>query len=106
MKKILEDMLLTGLGAIVETKDKAEELVENMVEQGDVTRKEGKKLLDEFLEKTDKETTKLSDKVSKQLEKKLKQAGFVTKKEVEDLNKRIKELEEQLNELNTDKDSE
>ena len=102
MKKIFEDILLTGLGAIVVTKEKAEELVESMVEQGDVTRKEGKELLDKFLEKTEEETSKLSDKVSRQLEKKLKQAGFVTKSDLNDLKARIEELEKRLNDEKND----
>ncbi|MFW5998515.1 MAG: phasin family protein [Halanaerobiaceae bacterium] len=103
MKKILEDILLTGLGTLVVTKDKAKELVETMIEQGDMTRQEGKELLNKFKNKTEKESSKLSSLFSDELTKRLKKAGFVTRDRVEELENRINELEDKINNLKSDK---
>lgn len=99
MKKLLEDILFTGLGTLVVTKEKAEELIEKMVNQGDVTREEGRELLDKFIKKTKQEKDKLSIKFSEELAAKLKKAGFVTSTEIEQLEKRLDRLEHQIQEL-------
>ena len=96
MKKILEDILLTGLGTIVLTKEKAQKLIDKMIEQGDLSKKEGRELLDEFLQKTDEETSKISDRISSELKNRLKQAGFVTEEDLKKVNQRIDLLEEKL----------
>ena len=100
MKKLLEDILLTGLGTIVVTRDKAKELIEKMIDQGDMTRQEGKELLDKFLQKTENETSKISDKVSSELSKRLEKAGFVTEDKVEKLEARIENLESKIENMN------
>ena len=99
MKKIFEDILLTGLGTLVVTKEKAEEVVEKMINQGDVTREEGRELLEKFKEKADQGKNRFSERFMEELENKLSQAGFVTKEEIEDLKERIDNLEQQIHEL-------
>ncbi len=100
MKKLLEDILFTGLGTLVVTKEKAEEIVEKMINQGDVTREEGKELLDRFIERTEAETSKISDNFIKNIKKRLSKAGFVTREELDELNSRLDKLEKQIEELN------
>ncbi|MFW6281949.1 MAG: phasin family protein, partial [bacterium] len=86
----------TGLGTLVVTKDKAKELIETMIEQGDMTRKEGKELLNKFLNKTEKETSKLSNIISEELASRLEKAGFVSREKYEALEERVRKLEDEI----------
>lgn len=106
MKKLFEDIVLTGLGTLVVTKEKAEELVEKMIKQGDVTREEGKELLNKFIEKTEEGGSRLSEHFLAELKQRLNKAGFVTRQELEDIKSRLDHLEHRLDEIKEEKKEE
>lgn len=99
MKKLLEDILFTGLGTLMITKEKAEELVDKMVKQGEVSRKEGREVLEKFKKKTEDSKDKLSDRVSQEVEERLDKMGIVTKDEVQEIRLQVNRLERELQAL-------
>lgn len=106
MKSLFKDILVTGLGALVITKEKAEGLIEKMVKQGDITREEGKELLQKFLQKSEEKTDKLTQRITGDIKDRLHQAGFATKKDLEELQLQINDLKEEIHSLKMDNSDE
>ncbi|MFW6237770.1 MAG: phasin family protein [Halanaerobiales bacterium] len=99
MRNIFKDLLATGLGAMVLTKEKAEEMVDSLIEQGKISQKEGREILDEFMEKSEEKSSELYGQVTDQIRKKLRKAGFVTRDDYDQLQDQINELKEEVHEL-------
>ncbi len=52
MKDLLRNLLYTGVGAAFLTREKLEEMRQEMVERGNLTREEGKEFVDELLKRS------------------------------------------------------
>lgn len=93
MFEIIRDAAKMGLGALSLSKENLKKITDDLVEVGKMSKKEGNRLFKE-LEDSKKEYHKnLSDFVEKNVKKALDQAGLASKKEVDQLKKKIAELE-------------
>ncbi|MEA2116148.1 MAG: hypothetical protein U9P36_12320 [Thermodesulfobacteriota bacterium] len=97
MKELLKSIAYTGIGAAFLTKDKIEELKDDLVEQGKISQDEGKQFVDELVEKTDSIKDSLDLKISKIVEEKIKQLDIVTNDDFADLRRQVEELQVALN---------
>ncbi|RKY86229.1 polyhydroxyalkanoate synthesis regulator, partial [candidate division KSB1 bacterium] len=55
MFELLKKGVLLGLGAVTLTKEKAEELVDELIKKGELAREERATAIDEFLKKAEEE---------------------------------------------------
>lgn len=94
--------LLAGVGLAVLTKEKMEEAVQELIKQGEVSKEEGKELLDNLMEKAEAQRAELSNRVNAEVQKVLKNVGLVRIEELERLKEKIQELEERLRRLEGD----
>lgn len=92
MKELLKKIIFTSLGAAVITKEKAEELVSKLVDEGDLSQEEGRTLVKEFQDRAQKEREKIALRIKEELEKKYETAGLVTQKELEHLRLEVRDL--------------
>ncbi len=97
MKELLKNIAYTGIGAAFLTKDKIEELKDDLVEQGKISQDEGKQFVDELVKKTDSIKDSLDLKISKIVEEKIKQLDIVTNDDFADLRRQVEELQIALN---------
>ncbi len=97
MKELLKSIAYTGIGAAFLTKDKIEELKDDLVEQGKISQDEGKQFVDELVKKTDSIKDSLDLKISKIVEEKIKQLDIVTNDDFADLRRQVEELQIALN---------
>lgn len=92
MKEFLKKGFYLGVGAFTLTKEKIEQVVDELVHRGEADQKERADLIDEFMEK--------AQEFEKELTVKMKEIvqtyGFASKKEVAQLKKRIEELEKKV----------
>ena len=72
VQKWLRKSTLIGLGIVSMTKTKAEKLAKEMVKQGHINEKEGRKLATRILKETRKQSAKLQKTIDTQLKKALK----------------------------------
>ena len=80
--KAARSLLLASIGAVALTKDEIETLVERLVEKGEITEKEGRKLVDELVARTKETHKEVTEKVSKKVEEPVsKTEGLVNKAE-------------------------
>ncbi|MBW1750601.1 MAG: hypothetical protein JRJ37_07895 [Deltaproteobacteria bacterium] len=97
MKELLKSIAYTSIGAAFLTKDKIEELKDDLVERGKISQDEGKQFVDELVKKTDSIKDSLDLKVSKIVEEKINQLDIVTNDDFADLRRQVEELQVALN---------
>ncbi len=99
MKELLKNIVYTGIGAAFLTKDKMEELKDDLVKQGKLSQNEGRDFVDELVKKTDSIKDSLDLKISHVVEEKIKQLDIVRKGDFEDLRRQVEELQVALNKI-------
>ncbi len=99
MFDLLEKSFLLGLGALSITKTNAEKFVDEAIKQCKITPEEGTSFLKTFEEEGIKARQSLEDKVI-EIIKTHGESLFPNKKTVEDLEKKVAELEAKINAKN------
>lgn len=99
MFKLSKKMFLAGLGMLSLTKEKANEIAQDLIKKGELSQSESKKFVVDLLDKAEKEKDKLLKKIKPDIEKSLEKMNFASKKCVDNLEKRIDELGEKIDKL-------
>jgi polyhydroxyalkanoate synthesis regulator phasin len=94
--ELLEKSKLFFLGLWSLTEEKVTEFAEDMVKRGKITGEEAKKMVKDFAEKSKDKMENLQDQASGKFAKSIKDLGFVTKEEHDDLKKKLSELEKKI----------
>jgi polyhydroxyalkanoate synthesis regulator phasin len=97
LKEATKKLILAGIGMFSLTREKAEQIIKELVEKGQVDKDEAKGLLDELITRGEKERTALRQFIRKEFEKTQSELGLVSKKELEALKTKIDNLEARLN---------
>jgi polyhydroxyalkanoate synthesis regulator phasin len=96
MKESVRKIGLIGAGLWAMTEDKINELVKDLVDKGDISKEEGKKAVQELIDESKKQTVDLEKKVSEKIQDTMSKKDIFTKKDVNELESRIKDLEEEI----------
>jgi poly(hydroxyalkanoate) granule-associated protein len=91
-KPILEaarKVLLAGIGAVALAQDEIEDFVNRLVERGEIAEKDGRKLLNEVMDRRKKDADKAEDVVTKRVEEILDRMNVPTKADIEALSDKI-----------------
>lgn len=97
MKELLKNVLYAGIGAAFLTKEKIEELQDDLIEKGKLSREEGKQFVDDLWRKSEKAKDQLDLWISKRVEDRVNQLNLATKDEVAELQRKIEELQVAIN---------
>ena len=97
MKELLKNVVYTGIGAAFLTKEKIEEFKDDLVNQGKIGQDEGKRFVEEMIQKTDSIKESLDLKINKIVEERIKQLNIVTRDDFVDLRRQVEELQIALN---------
>lgn len=87
---------LLGLGFLDLTREKAEQLVEEMINHGEVRREEAQTFVQELLKRGQVQREEISKTVRSELQVIIKQAGVATKTELASLEERLAALETKI----------
>ena len=101
-------VLLAGIGAVALAQEEIEEFVNRLVERGEIAEKDGRKLVNDVMEKrkkqvednVDKTVEKAEETVDSNIERVLHRMNVPTKKDIDDLSKKITTLTKKVDELN------
>ena len=93
---IIKKAMLLGLGVISLTKEKAEELVDDLIKRGEVTREERFKMVDKLLKEAEKQERELVGKISETVQKVITDLGLPTKKDLDEISKRLEAIEKRI----------
>jgi len=96
MADLFEKMLLTGLGTISLTKEKAEKLVNELIARGEIEKARKKETVDDLVKKGKVIKESLEEIIEKKIKLMIEKIPLVSKSELGKLKKRIELLEEEL----------
>lgn len=100
---LFKKLFYTGVGLTVSTKENIEKKVKELVDKNKITAEEGKKIVDEFITDFDKKKDDLEKELKDFVNKTAEKLKFAKKNDIEDLNKRLDEIESKIENLGTDK---
>ena len=95
---MLKELLLTGLGAFFITKEKAEEIIKELIKKGESTKEEGNELINSLIEKAAEQSNKLKDRTQQEIKNILDSMDIVEKSELEALRQEVEELKKMIRE--------
>ncbi len=93
---LIEKAFLMGLGAAVFAKDKAEELAEEMVKRGQMTKSESETFIGKVATKADEATTSVQKSVAEETEKAVKRMGLVSQADLAGIQDELTEIKAML----------
>ena len=96
MFDFLKKTYLFGLGLASLTKEKVEELVDDMITRGEVAEKDRSKIIEDMINRVQEEQEKLFKTVRNYVKKAVHDMGLPTRDEYLELQKRVEELENKL----------
>jgi polyhydroxyalkanoate synthesis regulator phasin len=89
---IVKKALLAGLGA----QEKVKELVDELVKKGELNKSQAAKIVNAWSENADKRRENISKSLSELINKTLTKMNLPTKKDIQELNKKIDALSKKL----------
>ncbi len=97
MQDLLKKALSLGLGALLVSKDKIEDVVNELVKKGELGQEEGKNLVNELVEKGEASMNELEVKIEKIVKNVTEKLNLPTRKELNEIKSEIEQLKEKLN---------
>lgn len=93
---MMRKMIYFGLGALSLTREKAEKMMNEMVDKGEINTEEAKQFIDDAIKKGAEEKEELRHMIKQEYQEIRSQFSLVTKKDLEALEARIAALEEKI----------
>ncbi len=97
MRDFLKKAINLGLGTLVVTREKVEEVVSELVKKGEVGQDEGKKLVNELIEKGEENKKEMEAQVEKIVRTVTEKLNLPTGEQLNALKSEIEQLKERLN---------
>lgn len=104
--KAARSVLLAAIGAAALGKEEIEAIVNRLVERGEIAEKDGRELINELVERRKKDVSRLGDRLEdstgmleQRVEAVLERMNVPTKKDVENLSRKISALSKKVDEL-------
>lgn len=99
MQELLKNLLYLGAGAAFVTKEKIEELKNDLVDKGKMTQDEGKQFVDDLLQKSDDIKGKFDEKINEVVSEQLEKMNVAKSDDINDLREQIQELRAMVEKL-------
>lgn len=95
MEDMLKKFVNISLGMAVIARDKAKEIIDELVQKGKMSEEEGARFMDDLRKETDKSRQNAESEMRKIIRKVLEKMDIPTKEEFARLEKRVKVLEKE-----------
>ena len=92
-ESIFKKLFYTGVGIAALTKEKVEDVVNDLVKDKKITTEEGKKIIDDFVKTLEDKKVDIEKQMKEFVEKTTKNFSYGKKKDIDKLMKRVEELE-------------
>ena len=98
MFDLIKKTMSTGLGLAFLTKEKIENLSKELVEKGELSKKDAQEFIDDLTKKSEDATKKLEEQIEKVVVATMKKMNLVTKDDLSHLEKQVKAMAKAVNE--------
>jgi polyhydroxyalkanoate synthesis regulator phasin len=85
MKSVFEKGFLAGIGLLSMTRDKAQQIIEDLSHEGEVQRSEVKQWVDQLADRGEEERQALRKLVREEMKKVMDEMGLATKEDIQKL---------------------
>lgn len=99
MEDLIKKFVYTGVGIAALTAEKLQKSIDKLVDEDKISENEGKKIVDEFFKKTESKKKDFESQIGKITEEVISKFDFSKAKEILDLNKRVKALENKISKM-------
>jgi polyhydroxyalkanoate synthesis regulator phasin len=96
IRDLIERTFLAGMGAAALTKDRVQELVEEFVRRGQLNADEGRDVVERLVTRSREEARSVLRKADSSLQGAYRDLGLTTKRELEDLEFRLRQIEHRV----------
>jgi polyhydroxyalkanoate synthesis regulator phasin len=96
LRELVEEVVLAGVGVGAVTKERADELIDEIAGRGKLSRDEARQLVDEVTGRWRGEAMRAGERASATLAGLFREVGLVTRREYEELELRLAQLEHRL----------
>ncbi len=103
VRDLAEEVFFAGVGAVALTKDRADELVDELSRRGRMTRTEAREVVDDMTGRWRGEALRLGERASSGLSGVMRELGLVTRREWEELELRLAQVEHRLRLVETER---
>ena len=103
LRELAEEAALAGIGAVALTKERTDELIDELVRKGRLTRGEARDLVDGVVGRWRGDAMRFSERAGSSLSDAFRSLGLVTRREHEELELRLAQLEHRLRLIENEK---
>ena len=96
MLENVKNSLLASLGLVAMAQEKLQECVKDLVDKGELTKEQGKRLVDAFVERGKKEAQDFPEKMAREASRLIEKSPMVSRQEFRKLQERVRLLEARL----------
>ena len=96
MQELIKSIFYLGAGAAFATKDKIDEIKNDLVEKGKMTQEEGKQFVDDLMKKSENARDNMEKKVREVVTEQMDKMNIATKDDLADLQNQVQELRKML----------
>ena len=96
MLDLVKKSIYLGLGAVTVTREKVENLVDELIERGQLKQEQKATTVQDIMKKVEKEEQAVINRIKTAVEKAIKELGLPTKQDIEDLKKKLEKIEKLL----------
>lgn len=96
IRDLIERTFLVGVGAAAFTKDRVQSLVDEFVHRGELSTEEGRDLVDRLVSRSRDEARSAMKKADSSLQSVLQDVGLASRRELEDLQVRVRQMEHRI----------
>lgn len=96
LKELVERAFMAGMGAAAMTKDRIQELVEELVGKGQLNADEGREVVDKLVARSREEARSILKKADSSLQSAYRGLGISSKQGLEEIGLRIEQLEHRV----------
>lgn len=105
LKDIMERTFLAGMGAAALTKDRIQDLIEEVVSKGQMNAEEGREVVERLVARSREEAKSVLKKADSSLQGAYREIGLGSKRDLEELVLRVEQLEHRVQLLEEQVDS-
>lgn len=95
--------MMAGLGAMLLTKDKIDEVTRRFVKEARISEEDARKLREELEESGEEQVSRLESRISEMVKKRMEKLGVSKKEEVDKLREKVETLELRVSVLEKEK---
>ena len=92
-------LMLAGVGAVALAQDEAQELIDRLVERGEIAEGDGKQLMRDLKSRRKRQTKRVEEELDQRVAEVLDRMNIPTKAEIQSLSDKIAELSDKVDKL-------